>query len=147
MVDTNDCWIWNGGLTKGGYGQISYKGESHLVHRLFFFLQNNIWSTRQKPLDHLCRVRRCANPIHLELVTSKLNSQRGETGQHSPKKLWTHCINGHEFTPENTRRYGNQGRKCLACKAVRDKAYRLKNVYKLKEYKREWWSKNKGKYK
>ncbi len=47
-------------------------------------------------LDHLCRVRHCVNPDHLEAVTHRENIRRGLGGPRS------HCINGHEFTPENT---------------------------------------------
>lgn len=32
-------------------------------------------------LDHLCRIRRCANPYHMEAVTVALNLQRGDTAK------------------------------------------------------------------
>ena len=34
----------------------------------------------------------------------------------------THCIRGHEFTPENARRQNGNGRLCITCKVSYDKA-------------------------
>jgi hypothetical protein len=52
-------------------------------------------------LDHLCRVRACVNPMHMEPVTARENTLRGESFSaiHAAK---THCVNGHPFTAENT---------------------------------------------
>lgn len=43
---------------------------------------------------------------------------------HEIKDLKTHCVNGHEFTPENTRYTPDdwRGRECLACRRERDNA-------------------------
>ncbi|WP_353848602.1 HNH endonuclease signature motif containing protein [Cellulomonas sp.] len=67
-------------------------------------------------LDHLCRVRECVNPLHLELVTQRENILRGESpAAHHARK--THCDHGHEFTPENTYRAPSRPRTriCRAC--------------------------------
>lgn len=142
MIDQNGCYLWLGTKTRTGYSLSFWNGKQRMVHRIMYYLHTQVWSTRSRPLDHLCRVRHCVNPEHLELVTPKINAERGV--YINPKKYWTHCINGHEFTPENTARYGNQGRKCLACKKVRDKTYRLKNIKKIAQYKREWNAKRKS---
>ena len=46
------------------------------------------------------------------------------------KALWTHCKNGHELSPENTRTI-KEGkylkRRCIRCAALRQAKYRLKN--------------------
>jgi hypothetical protein len=71
-------------------------------------------------IDHLCRNKRCVNPSHLEAVEQRVNLLRGETN--SAK---THCINGHEFTPDNT--YMWQGkRSCRACRRDSGKRRRLR---------------------
>lgn len=55
-------------------------------------------------IDHLCHVRGCVNPSHLEPVTHDENMRRERKG---------FCVNGHALTPENL--YTTNGRKCRAC--------------------------------
>ena len=66
-------------------------------------------------IDHLCRVRNCINPDHLEPVTPLENMMRGNN-QTVTNKTKTVCKNGHEFTPENTYTNPYSGkRKCRTC--------------------------------
>lgn len=94
-----DCWLWQG-HTYQGYGSVTYDYRSRKVHVLVFELligQRIIGLT----LDHLCRVRRCCNPQHLEQVTCKVNILRG-VGLAAVNAVKTHCKYGHALTPENT---------------------------------------------
>jgi integrase len=62
---TDTCWIWTGKLQKDGYPRWG-KGGS-LAHRAAYELFiDSIPEGLQ--LDHLCRVRPCVNPAHLEPV-------------------------------------------------------------------------------
>jgi hypothetical protein len=77
-------------------------------------------------IDHLCRNPPCCNPDHLEAVTHRENILRSTSplAAHARK---THCIRGHEFTPENTvtrTRPGGTGRDCRACSRARGRARR-----------------------
>jgi hypothetical protein len=63
-------------------------------------------------LDHLCRVKRCCNPRHLEPVTAGENIARGDRNKGNPK---THCLNGHAFTAENTYTNPKGHRVCRIC--------------------------------
>lgn len=113
---TGDCWIWTG-KPSGGYGNISFEGKTHRVHRLIY---EHVVGPITPPLvtDHLCRVRACFNPFHIEPVTNKENVLRGLSfSAFNARK--THCSLGHPFDEENTRfsphPSGSIQRKCAIC--------------------------------
>lgn len=70
------CWLWTAGKDRYGYGRITSYGKRMGAHRYIWILYH-----RDVPqgleLDHLCRVRHCVNPAHMELVTHKENMRRG----------------------------------------------------------------------
>lgn len=116
VVDVNGCWIWQLGISGRGYGVISIDNHSRAAHRVSYEI---FVGPTEQPLDHLCRVRHCVNPEHLEPVTNRENLLRGETlaAENAAK---THCIRGHRFTAENTyQRKDRIGRECRACRASR----------------------------
>lgn len=112
VVDDNGCWLWQGAVTSNGYGKLGRLGRTWSAHRLSY--EAFIGAIPDGlTIDHLCRVRHCANPEHLEPVTQRENTFRG-TAPPAQNAAKTHCVNGHEFTPENT--YRNRGmRTCRAC--------------------------------
>jgi hypothetical protein len=67
-------------------------------------------------IDHLCRNRACFNPVHLEAVTQRENTLRGE-GPTAKLARLTHCPKGHPFSKDNTHIYKNR-RVCKACKRI-----------------------------
>lgn len=76
FVDNNGCWIWKGRLDQKGYGHMNIGRKTIGAHRYLYELHiGKIPEGMQ--LDHLCRVRNCVNPNHLEIVTNKENSWRG----------------------------------------------------------------------
>lgn len=72
--------------------------------------------------DRGCTHRDCVWWPHLEAVTRIENLRRGDSWTRNTIK--THCVNGHEFTPENTRWYGPRmaWRQCKACTLDRKRA-------------------------
>ncbi len=116
------CWNWTGHIAKAGYGRIGYKYSNHQAYEAYR-LSYILFKGKLDPnlqIDHLCRNRRCVNPEHLEQVTKKENLLRG-IGIGAKNKSKTHCPQGHEYTPENTRiSPANGGRCCNECQRIRD---------------------------
>lgn len=107
------CWLWIGGMTRsGGYGIVarSHRKDLSVAHRASYeFYRGAIPAGLE--LDHLCRVRSCVNPYHVEPVTRKENARRGLRGV-----LSAHCLRGHQYTGElDTRGW----RRCRDCDRVR----------------------------
>lgn len=112
------CWIWLAHRVHG-YGRWRPKtpGPTLPAHRFAFeLLVGPIPDGLQ--IDHLCRNPPCVNPAHLEVVTPLENQLRIPNGIIAINAAKTHCIHGHEFTPENTIVYAD-GRKrgCRTCRA------------------------------
>ena len=112
------CWIWVGGLAGGDNGKIGEYGVLSkpspnpgmvYAHRVAYeHYKGPIPKGFQ--IDHLCRVKCCVNPDHLEAVTPSVNSLRGI----SVNGTKTHCAKGHPFFGENL--YEAAGRRyCRTC--------------------------------
>jgi DNA-binding transcriptional regulator YiaG len=66
------CWIWTGSLNAKGYGRC-FGG---MAHRRYY--EEYIGPVPEgRTIDHLCRVRNCVNPEHLEAVSHAENCRRG----------------------------------------------------------------------
>ena len=125
------CWEWKGYVAPHGYGAIKQPGRASklLAHRVSYeMIYGPIPRGRQ--IDHLCRVRRCINPAHLEAVTSRENTLRGESASALNARK-THCPASHEYTPENTYIAPNGQRECRQCSRLRKRrAYRARAAAK-----------------
>ncbi len=121
-VDQNGpggCWLWTASLDRLVYGRFRAEGNAISAHRFSYALLVGEL-VPGLDLDHLCGVRRCVNPSHLEQVTHAENVRRGNTGIANRSK--THCKRDHEFTPENTRLDKRGSRTCLTCQKARNQA-------------------------
>ena len=108
---TNNCWLWKG-TTIYGYGYFSIEGTSRRAHRyLYQYLFGPL--KQELTLDHLCRVRNCVNPNHLEPVSNWENCLRGNNIAALNSKK-THCKRGHPLIGENLKIIPN-GRQCITC--------------------------------
>jgi len=122
------CVTWTAAMTKCGYGRFTVEGRRVVPHRFAYeYLIGPIPAGLE--LDHLCKVRNCLNVTHLEPVTGRENLLRGDT-VNARNAAKTHCIRGHEYTPENTlharpsKRNPNGQRECRTCRRERDRAKR-----------------------
>lgn len=116
---TDACWLWTAALFPNGYGTF-WDGTKHVrAHRYAYeLLVGPI--PEGLDLDHLCRVRHCVNPEHLEPVTRLENLLRAP--RFAPGR--THCPNEHELTARNVRVERNGYRRCRTCDRLRTRARR-----------------------
>ena len=122
------CWLWQGSTSRG-YGRLVTESENY-VHRIAYeAVVGKI--PEETTLDHLCRVRNCVNPDHLEPVSLAENILRGN-GVAARNARKTHCKRGHMFTPENTYLIPSGGRACRECQRDND----LRRYYRDRSPKR-----------
>lgn len=120
------CWIWTA-ATRTGYG-VTHVGSRTDGSRRYVMVHRLLYEHLVGPipegldLDHLCRVRACVNPAHLEPVTRQENLLRG-VGLTAQKAAQTHCVNGHPFDEANTHIRSNGTRSCRVCGRERQRRY------------------------
>lgn len=115
------CWIYTGSRDNG-YGRLSVGSTTDDTFRREYAHRITYTHTfgaipEGMHIDHLCRVRSCCNPAHLEVVTQRENLARG-LGIGARNAAKTHCPQGHEYTPDNTilaRVKSGTGRRCREC--------------------------------
>lgn len=124
------CWLWAAYVRPDGYGTIEVKTDSgfrpRLAHVVGFELHHGLPVAPGKQLDHLCRVRHCVRPDHLEEVTGAINTRRGETGQERGRqqKTKTHCPRGHKYEGGNLYVNPKGYRICRECMKGHRRKYR-----------------------
>jgi hypothetical protein len=110
------CWVWRGAKS-GEYGSIFNRDRSMPVHRITYeaFVDDIPCGLK---VVHLCR-----NPWHLQSVTPSVAALRGNGPrvQRLRKDTKTHCVDGHEFTEENSGRDKQGGRFCRECRETKNR--------------------------
>jgi len=118
----SECWLWTASTDPSGYGMFHVGGQRRLIRA-------HAWAfeAARGPvpmglhLDHLCEVKRCVNPWHLEPVTclenvrSRVPRERGA------------CLYGHpyaEFSRVYPAKDGSDRRQCAECNREYGRAYR-----------------------
>jgi hypothetical protein len=117
-VDPSGCWLWTAALNRHGYGIL----DGRYAHRVLYkALVGEVPDDLH--LDHLCRVRNCVNPAHLEPVTPRVNVMRS-TAVTATNAAKTHCKRGHPFDQRNTYVKPTGYRGCRTCHADTERARR-----------------------
>lgn len=120
------CWLWTGAILKAGYAYFRMHGKARLGHRVAYV--HHVGPVPEGlELDHLCRVRRCVNPAHLEPVTHSVNVARGILPGivRARSAAVTHCPKGHAYSPDNVYLDRNGCRMCRECMRQNCRARRL----------------------
>ncbi|TFB96533.1 MULTISPECIES: HNH endonuclease signature motif containing protein [unclassified Cryobacterium] len=121
---SGECWIWTSSTSSYGYGRFRIGGEGS--RNLGAHVVAYRWAKGTIPngmvLDHLCRVRSCVNPAHLEIVTPEENSTRGMISRVAEVP---NCPNGHPWS-ENTYMPRRGYRICKACAYPKSQEYNRK---------------------
>jgi hypothetical protein len=112
----DECWPWQGYIDKKGYGRFRLRSiGTNMAHRAAVVLAGRTIPDGMQ-VDHLCRVRHCVNPNHLEVVDQRTNMVRGEHPlmvRHRENR----CARGHDLAEAYPGRNGRQCRKCATQKA------------------------------
>jgi hypothetical protein len=114
------CWDWTGATALKGYSRFAFcdkygKRISTSGHR-FSYLYFRGAIPDGFYLDHLCGIRDCVNPFHLEAVTLRENSLR-QARWARRKVRQPRCVHGHKF-PE-CYPWPKKYRTCLTCRQRR----------------------------
>lgn len=127
------CWLWTGALCRSGYGRFRFNGELY-AHRVAYRALVGDYPEGTES-DHLCRVRNCVNPTHIEAVTHKVNTGRAfkvPGGGDERNRAKTHCPRGHEYAGANL--YVNPssgGRTCRSCQRAAQLTWQVANRDKV----------------
>lgn len=94
---TDGHWLWVGHVNKGGYGRFSVKLHRFTASRQVMahtaaLVFVGVGVPFGHVADHLCRVRNCVNPTHLDVVTSAENARRACRNRGVP-------VGDHEWSP------------------------------------------------
>jgi hypothetical protein len=115
ILHEDGCWIVDGAKTPAGYAHVNL-GNGRYQHSHIVTFEHFRGSVPEGlELDHLCRVRDCVNPWHLEAVTHRENCLRGE----APTMLLHlegRCKNGHPASEAVRRRSTGRVVYCKACR-------------------------------
>ena len=98
----DDCWVWRGVEGVAGYG----RRGGQLAHRIIYEAARGP-IPRGMLLHHVCENKLCVNPWHLKLEV--------DNAAHRAEHRKTHCVHGHEYTPENTYYHPQGARRCREC--------------------------------
>lgn len=129
---SGEHWMWTSAYDDFGYPRVGLRKAVYPAHRVSLWMSGTEIPAGMC-VDHICRVRGCVNPAHLRVVTPAVNARENNESPFAMNRRKTHCIHGHEFTPENTRYYtpkytvnfrgkrkpGVLGRVCIACQLRR----------------------------
>ncbi len=128
-TEPDKCWPWLAYRNRDGYGIFRAATDRRVpAHRFAYELVIGPIPDGLE-IDHLCRVRDCVNPAHMEPVTHRENILRGGSfsALNGAKSL---CPQGHPLSGDNLYLWGRRlMRRCRSC----DRASRRRRYMNAKE--------------
>lgn len=122
-----NCWLWTGATDRHGYGHIKVKGRLLRAHRVSY--ETHVGPIPDdKQIDHLCRVRHCINPAHLEPVTGRVNTMRSPIAPAAINARKTSCNSGHRLAGSNLYVSKAGYRYCRECRRQRTAEWRTRRL-------------------
>jgi hypothetical protein len=105
-INDRGCWIWKLRVESKGYGQVWHSDfYGDMAHRVSYLVHVGPIPPDLQ-LDHLCRVKNCINPDHLEPVTNAENMRR--------RFALNLCLKGHKLEEGNLVVFSGT-RRCKIC--------------------------------
>lgn len=96
-----------------------------MAHRITWEALHGVPVPDGQEIDHLCRVRACCNPEHLEAVDHKTNVLRGESFS-AVNAAKSHCKRGHDLSVVGYYRPRGTGRLCKMCHNIQQCAHMVR---------------------
>ena len=126
------CWTWTGAKGQEGYGKFSVlipRLHQIRAHRFSYELHFGPLPAGMQVCHH-CDTPSCVRPDHL-FVGTQLDNMRdmvakGRSRNNNSSR--THCKNGHEFTPGNTRIETTGSRRCVQCQNAYKREWRARHT-------------------
>lgn len=122
---TDGCWLWTGSKA-GQYGGFWISGQG--TERVRAYAHRYSYELHVGPIpnglmiNHLCEVKLCVRPDHLEAVTARENMLYGNHPA-ARRAAQTHCVHGHPFDETNTYLIPTGGRRCRTCNRLQAREY------------------------
>ena len=126
--DASGCWLWTAGKLRGGYGAFGAPGGGMRQAHRYSYEQLVGPIPAGLTIDHLCRVRACVNPAHMEPVTRRDNTMRGESAPAANARK-THCPRGHSYSGENLYVSPRGERFCRTCVRMHAANHRARRIH------------------
>lgn len=134
-VSETGCWEWNGrrdNTPRSTYARVDDETSFPLLAHRVAYVKWVGPLEDDAVLLHTCDNPGCINPAHLRAGTTLDNMRDMRNKGRSWQQKKTHCVHGHEFTPENTRaRIGSAGfpiRRCRSCESIRNAEYQARRA-------------------
>ena len=127
-TEKGGCWLWEGYVDKDGYGRMVSREHSVVVSG---YVHRMAWEQyrgaipKGMQIDHLCKIKNCVNPEHLEVTSPQVNNLRSNSmaAKYARRDA---CKHGHPLTGANVRKVGNT-RVCQTCNRQRVAEHRARH--------------------